>query len=364
MEQKRKQFLEQLFRDIPCGVGKEAELKLSSGQLNEVLVNGVEWAQKNSYADKDDLKKCEEYGKMHRADPSAVSQRAIKRGKPQLGTLGSGNHFIEIQKVDEIYDEKTARVFGISQKDQITVMIHSGSRGLGHQVASDYIKGMEDRFGTKNLPDRELINAPINSSLGQKYYGAMACAINFAFANRQLMTHWVRDTFRKTFETDELPLIYDVCHNLAKFEKHKIGDKFAALCMHRKGATRSFGKGREEIPECYRDIGQPVIIPGSMGTASYLLVGTAEAEDVSFSSTAHGAGRTLSRHAAVRATTAEQLLTSLRTKNIEVKGASRKGLVEESPESYKDIDEVVEVSHELKIGRKVAKLRPIAVMKG
>ena len=364
IESKRKQLLDQLFRDIPSGVGKTAELKLSESQLDEVMTEGVQWAEKNNYANKNDLKHCEEYGKMHKADPNAVSQRAVKRGKPQLGTLGAGNHFIEIQKVDEIYDEKIAKAFGINQKDQVVVMIHSGSRGFGHQIASDYIKEMEEKYGIAHLPDRELVNAPINSDLGQKYYSAMACAINFAFANRQLMTYWTRQAFKKVLNTDELSLIYDVCHNLAKFEKHKIENKIQNLCMHRKGATRSFGPGRDEVPETYRSIGQPVIIPGSMGTASYILVGTNESEEVSFSSTAHGAGRLQSRHAALKSQTSEQVVKNLQKKNIEIKGASKKGIAEEAPEAYKDIDEVIEVSHNLKIGNKVAKLKPFAVMKG
>jgi tRNA-splicing ligase RtcB len=244
-------------------------------------------------------------------------------------------------------------------------MIHCGSRGLGHQVASDYIKKMEDKYGYKDLPDRELVNAPIQSELGQEYYKAMCCAINYAFANRQMICHWTRDVFNKVMGTgDGVRQVYDVCHNLAKFEKHLIDGKEEKVCVHRKGATRSFGPGREEIPEIYRKVGQPVIIPGSMGTASYLMVGTKTAEEVSFGSTAHGAGRVMSRMAALRLFSGEQIKHSLEGKGIELKSASWKGVAEEAPEVYKDIDEVARVSNGLGIGNLVARLVPIGVMKG
>jgi len=302
---------------------------------------------------------------MKDADPSAVSQRALERGMPQLGTLGAGNHFLEIQKVDKIYDKKIANTFGIQKEGQITLMIHSGSRGLGHQVASDYIKLMEEKYGYEHLPDRELVNAPINSDLGQKYYKAMCCAINYAFANRQMMEHWVRDSFKKVMgNSDGMNQIYDVCHNLAKFEKHEIDKKNIEVCIHRKGATRSFGPGREEVPEIYKKVGQPVLIPGSMGTASYLLVGTKTAEEISFGSTAHGAGRVSSRHAALRDLSGEQVAHELERKGVEVKGVSWKGIAEEAPQCYKDIDEVARVSHGLGIGNLVVRLVPIGVMKG
>jgi tRNA-splicing ligase RtcB len=242
-------------------------------------------------------------------------------------------------------------------------MVHCGSRGLGHQVASDYIRLMENKYGFKHLPDRELINAPINSELGQKYYAAMSAAANFAFANKQLITHWVREVFQKILPC-KIDVVYDVCHNIAKMEKHKVGDEVKEVCVHRKGATRSFGPGRKEIPETYRDVGQPIIIPGSMGTASYLLVGTKKAEEVSFGSTAHGAGRVKSRAAALREFRGEGVKSELAKKNIEVKSASWKAIAEEAPQVYKDIDEVVHVSHEVGIGNLVAKLKPVAVMKG
>jgi len=243
-------------------------------------------------------------------------------------------------------------------------MIHSGSRGLGHQIASDYIKEMEDKYGYANLPDRELINAPISSELGRKYYGAMCCAVNFAFVNRQMICHWTREAFKQVVGKVEIKQMYDVCHNIAKFEKHLIDGELKQVCVHRKGATRSFGPGREEIPEVYRKIGQPVIIPGSMGTASYILVGTKKAEEISFGSTAHGAGRVMSRHEAIRSATGEEVKKRLAMKDIEIKGASMKGIAEEAPEAYKDIDEVVRVSHENGIGNLVARVVPLAVMKG
>ena len=309
------------------------------------------------------MDRTEEYGNL-KADPSVVTHRALQRGMPQLGTLGAGNHFLEIQKVTKIFDEDIAKRFGIDKEGQVTVMVHCGSRGLGHQVASDYIKKMEEKYGYRNLPDRELINAPIQSQLGQDYYNAMSASVNFAFVNRQMIEHWTRDVFKKIFGSSEgMSQVYDVCHNLAKFEKHNIDGKEKEVCVHRKGATRSFGSGREEIPEVYRKIGQPVIIPGSMGTASYLLVGTKKAEEISFGSTAHGAGRVGSRSEALRTLRGEQVARDLANKGIEVKG-SWKGLAEEAPQMYKDIDEVVKVSHKLGIGNLVARLVPLAVLKG
>jgi len=307
----------------------------------------------------------EEYGRMADADPADVSDRALERGIPQLGTLGAGNHFLEIQKVSHIFDKDLAGIFGISAVGQVMVMIHCGSRGLGHQVASDYIELMENKLGTKGLPDRELIHAPIRSPLGQQYYRSMCAAVNYAFANRQLIAHWVRDVFAKVMGSAKgMRQVYDVCHNVAKIEKHMIAGKTREVCIHRKGATRSFGPGRMEIPEAYRAKGQPVIIPGSMGTASYLLVGTAEAEELSFSSTAHGAGRVMSRHEALRRFRGEQIRDELQKKGIELKSTSWKGVAEEASAAYKDVDEVVRVSHEVGIGRLVARVVPVGVMKG
>lgn len=364
VEKLKKELINQLFRDIPAGLGGKSQLRLTKSELAEVLEKGSLWALEKGMATKDDIEKTEENGRMKQADSSVVSDRAYSRGLPQLDTLGSGNHFLEIQKVDEIYDEKIAKQLGIS-KENVVIMIHCGSRGLGHQVASDYITKMENKFGWENLPDRELINAPINSELGQEYLKAMCCAVNYAFCNRQIITHHVREAFKKIMGTsDGMNLVYDVAHNIAKIEKHDVDGKMQDVCIHRKGATRSFGPGRKEIPEAYRKIGQPVIIPGSMGTASYLMIGTKEAEKLSFGSTAHGAGRVSSRHEALRKYSGEQIKSELEKKGIEVKSASWKGLVEEAPQVYKDIDEVARVSHELGLAKKVARLVPIAVMKG
>ncbi|MDP6600201.1 MAG: RtcB family protein [Candidatus Woesearchaeota archaeon] len=360
---KRKQFLDEIHKEVPAGVGKGGITKVTKDVLMEVLSKGAKWAVEQGYGTADDLQKTEEYGNM-KADTNAVSERALQRGIPQLGTLGAGNHFLEMQKVDQIFDKEIAKSFGIDEEGQIMVMIHCGSRGLGHQVASDYIKKMEDKYGTEGLPDRELINAPISSELGQKYYNAMCAAVNFAFVNRQMITHWTRDVFKKVFGISEgMNQVYDVCHNLAKFEKHEIDGQKKEVCVHRKGATRSFGPGRVEVPEVYRNIGQPVIIPGSMGTASYLMVGTKKAEEISFGSTAHGAGRVMSRHEAIRNYRGEQVKKDLETKGIIVKGPW-KGLAEETWQAYKDIDEVVKTSHKLGIGNLVARLVPVAVMKG
>lgn len=362
---KRKELLAEIFKEVPAGVGKGGVTRLSRDVLKQILLKGAEWAVESGYGMKEDLQMTEEQGRMKDADWTYISNRAMERGVPQLGTLGSGNHFLEFQKVFEIYDKKVAEVFGINAENQILVMIHCGSRGLGHQVASDYIQSMENKFGIKGLPDRELIHAPIRSPLGQQYYKSMCGAVNYAFANRQMIAHWVRDVFKKVLGSSQgMRQIYDVCHNVAKIEKHRIEGKEKDVCIHRKGATRSFGPGRVEIPEVYRAVGQPVIIPGSMGTASYILVGTAEAEELSFSSTAHGAGRVMSRHEALRRFRGEQIRDELAKRGIELQSTSWKGVAEEASAAYKDVDEVVRVSHEVGIGRLVARVVPIGVMKG
>jgi len=362
---RRKELLVEIFKEVPAGVGKGGITKLSRGVLKDILTRGAEWAVENGYGTGEDLLMTEEGGRMLDADPAHISERALERGLPQLGTLGAGNHFLEIQKVSHIYDRDLARVFGLSEVGQIAVMIHCGSRGLGHQVATDYIELMENKLGTKGLPDRELINAPVLSELGRQYYRSMCAAVNYAFANRQLIAHWVRDVFAKVMGSDRgMRQIYDVCHNVAKFEKHVINGEPREVCVHRKGATRSFGPGRPEIPEAYRAKGQPVLIPGSMGTASYLLVGTEEAEELSFSSTAHGAGRVMSRHEALRRFRGEQIRDELLKKGIELQSTSWKGVAEEASGAYKDVDEVVRVSHEVGLGCMVARVVPVGVMKG
>jgi tRNA-splicing ligase RtcB len=362
---RRKELLAEIFKEVPAGVGKGGITRLSRGVLKDILTRGAEWAVENGYGTGEDLLMTEEGGRMLDADPSHVSERALERGLPQLGTLGAGNHFLEIQRVSHIYDQGLAQAFGLSEVGQVTVMIHCGSRGLGHQVATDYIELMENTLGTKGLPDRELINAPVRSELGRQYYRSMCAAVNYAFANRQLIAHWVRDVFAKVMGSARgMRQVYDVCHNVAKFEKHTIGGETREVCVHRKGATRSFGAGRPEIPEAYRAKGQPVIIPGSMGTASYVLVGTAEAEELSFSSTAHGAGRVMSRHEALRRFRGEQIRDELLKKGIELQSTSWKGVAEEASGAYKDVDEVVRVSHEVGIGCLVARVVPVGVMKG
>jgi tRNA-splicing ligase RtcB len=357
VHERRAQLLAEIFKEVPAGVGKGGITRLSRNVLLEVCSKGAEWAVENGYGT--------ESGRMKAADPSHLSNRAVERGIPQLGTLGAGNHFLEIQKVTEIYDEQVSRIFGIQSVGQVLVMIHCGSRGLGHQVASDYIRLMENKFGTGGLPDRELINAPISSPLGQQYYKSMSAAVNYAFANRQMIAHWVRNVFNKVMGSSEgMSQVYDVCHNVAKFEKHKIDGKEREVCIHRKGATRSFGPGREEIPEIYRSVGQPVIIPGSMGTASYILIGTSEADELSFGSTAHGAGRVMSRHEALRRFRGEKIKQEMKSKGIELQSTSWKGVAEEASQAYKDVDEVVRVSHNAGIGKLAAKVVPVGVMKG
>lgn len=362
---RRKELLAEIFKEVPAGVGRGGVTKLSRNVLKEILAKGAEWAVENGYGTPGDLERTEERGRMMDADPESLSDRALERGIPQLGTLGAGNHFLEFQKVVEIFDEGVARTFGIHFEGQVTVMIHCGSRGLGHQVASDHIELMENRFGTAGLPDRELVNAPFRSDLGQRYYRSMCAAVNYAFANRQMIAHRVRGVFARVLGSAEgMDQVYDVCHNVAKLERHAVGGVEKQLCVHRKGATRSFGPGRPEVPAAYRAVGQPVIIPGSMGTASYILAGTSEAEEKSFSSTAHGAGRVMSRHEALRRFRGEQIRDELATKGIELRSTNWKGVAEEAAAAYKDVDEVVRVSHELGIGRLVAKVVPIGVMKG
>jgi len=362
---KRKELLAGIFNEVPAGIGKAGITRLSKKDLKDVCSRGAEWAVEKHYGSHEDLLKTEENGCMKNADPASLSPRAIERGIPQLGTLGAGNHFLEIQKVAHVYDKHIAQVFGIHSIGQILVMIHCGSRGLGHQVASDYIRSMTNKYGVDDLPDRELIFAPIESELGKRYFRAMASAVNFAFANRQMIAHWVRNVFRKIMGGgDKMDQVYDVCHNVAKFEKHEIKGSQRDVCIHRKGATRSFGPGRKEIPVVYRDVGQPVIIPGSMGTSSYILVGTHEAERLSFGSTAHGAGRMMSRHEALRRFRGEKIKRDLEEKGIELRSTSWKGIAEEASQAYKDVDEVVRVSHQAGIGNLVAKVVPVGVMKG
>ena len=366
---KLKDLVNDLFSSIPSGVGSKGAVRLTNSELDEVLVNGVNWAIDHGYGSSNDSDVCEENGKIPGADPNKVSDKARKRGAPQLGSLGSGNHFLEIQKVAEIHDEEAANRMGIKE-GTITVLIHCGSRGFGHQVCSDYLRVAEQAMEKYNihLPDRELACVPNNSEEGESYRKAMFAALNFAWSNRQMITHWTRKSFERVFNQTEsdldMKLVYDVAHNIAKVEKHKVDGKERKLVVHRKGATRAFPSNRYEIPSKYRDLGQPVLVPGSMGTSSWILLGKPNSMDLSFGSTAHGAGRTMSRSKARRNYTEDYVKKSLNDKGIFIKALTRDGVVEETPEAYKDVDAVVNVSHNLGIASKVAKLVPIGVIKG
>jgi len=361
----KKALLDEIFNKVPTGVGRGRSTKLSSKEIKQVCLKGAEWVVERGYGRDEDLQRTEEEGRIEPADPESLSPRAVNRGSSQLGSLGSGNHFLEIQKVTKIYDPKTAKAFGIHSEGQVLVMIHCGSRGLGHQVASDYIKQMENEIGTKELPDRQLVNAPIHSKLGRKYYESMNSAVNFAFANRQMIAHFVREVFGNVMGVIKgMDQVYDVCHNVAKFENHKINGKETKVCIHRKGATRSFGPGHKEVPDAYRRVGQPVLIPGSMGTSSYVLVGTEKAEEVSFSSTAHGAGRLMSRRQALRNFRGEKIKRELESRGVQLRARGWKCVAEEASQVYKDVDEVVKVSHSLGIGSLVVKADPVGVIKG
>lgn len=366
-----KDVVNDLFHSIPSGVGSQGEIKLSRSELDDLLVEGVKWAVTHGYGIKGDSDVCEEGGSMAGAEPASVSDTARKRGSSQLGSLGSGNHFLEVQKVDRVFDERAAKAMGIDRPGQLTVLIHCGSRGFGHQICTDYLRVSESalrKYGIA-LADRELACVPNNSKEGRDYRQAMYCALNFAWANRQMITHWTRKAFERVFKLSEddlgMDLVYDVAHNIAKVERHKVdGEGARDVVVHRKGATRAFPAGMEQVPERYRSIGQPVIIPGSMGTASWILLGGHKSLELSFGSTAHGAGRTMSRSAAKRTYTADAVRTGLESRGIYVKALTREGVVEETPEAYKDVDAVAEVSHSLGIATKVVRLVPIGVIKG
>ena len=349
---KIKDLVNEIFKNVPSGLGSKGKIRLSKDNLRDVLSEGSKWAIDNGYGVKDDILNTEEKGNMKPNDPDKVSDLAYKRGLPQLGSLGAGNHFVEVEYVKEIYDEKYAKKFGLF-KNQVCIMIHTGSRGLGHQVATDYLKEMLSKFSSEDqLPDKQLVYAYMNSETANDYLKAMACAANYAWTNRQLINHWVRESFIKIFGKDvNLSLLYDVTHNIAKIERYKINGENKKVIVHRKGATRSFPN-------------QPVLIPGHMGTGSYVLVGSEKSLELSFGSTAHGAGRLLSRKEATRRYTLSEIRNMLLSKGIYLKSASKKGVVEEAPGAYKDLDEVVKVSHEVGIAKKVARLNPIGVIKG
>ena len=358
-----------LFSDVPSGLGSKGDIKVSTREEKEILVKGARWAVEKGFGTQEDLECTEEYGAIQGADPLAVSDRAYERGKAQSGTLGSGNHFLEIQVIDQLYDRDLCDTFGLTL-GQITIMIHSGSRGLGFQVCDDYTKSMIHCLQKYNInvPDRQLACAPVNSPEGKNYLGAMKCAANYAWANRQCLMYLTRKVFEKVFSQSwqkmGMFLIYDVAHNIAKIEKHVIDGKEKTVCVHRKGATRAFGPGHPALPDRYKKTGQPVIIPGDMGRNSYLLVGTQKAMEETFGSTCHGAGRVKSRTAATKSINLGVLLKELESKGIIVMASGRGTIVEEAPQAYKDVNEVVNVVHNVGISKRVCRMRPLGVIKG
>ncbi|HEX7587542.1 MAG TPA: RtcB family protein [Anaerolineae bacterium] len=358
-----------LYENCPSGVGSEGSVPLNARQLDDVLETGAEWTVRNGYGTRDDLNRTEEFGRFAGADAGAVSHRAKERGKGQIGTLGAGNHFIEVDRVAAVFDAGVADRLGLFP-DQVVVQIHCGSRGLGHQVCTDYVNDFQRavREYKIELPDRELVCAPFDSPEGQQYLKAMACAANFAFANRQILAFHIRRSFEQSLAGHvrgfDLHQIYDIAHNMAKVEEHEIAGSRVRVCVHRKGATRAFGPGSSVLPDDLRDIGQPVLIPGSMGTASYVLVGTAASMEQTFGSCCHGAGRVMSRSQAKRQIRGGELRDELNGRGIVIRAGSLPGLAEEAPQAYKDVSRVVDVVHHAGIGRQVARLEPIAVIKG
>ena len=365
-----RKLVETLFRNIPCGIGsKRKDLRLSKAELKKVLVKGVGWAVRQGFGLEEDPEYIEERGCIQGADPDLISDRALERGRAQLGTLGSGNHFVEVGYVDEVYDEHAAKDLGLFL-DQVTIIVHTGSRGLGHQVCDDYIKILmksTQKYGIE-LPDRQLCCAPIASEEGRQYLAAMAGAANYAFANRQIIFHWVRESFERVFQMSSerlgLRLIYDVCHNIAKIETHRVDGKERKLCVHRKGATRAFPPHHPDTPLAYKDVGQPVLIPGDMGRYSYVLVGTEQAMAETFGSTCHGAGRDMSRKQAMRVSKGRAIIRELEDQGITIRSAGKTTVREEIPEAYKDVSQVVDVVSGAGISKKVARLRPMGVIKG
>ncbi|MCK4453888.1 RtcB family protein [Candidatus Parcubacteria bacterium] len=368
-EKEIKPYLDELAtgiqKQVPSGLGRGRQIKLSIKEIDKILEKGVPGLVEKGYGEKEDVINCEANGKLDWADAFVVSDYAKNRGRDQVGTLGSGNHFLEVQKVDEIFDEEVAKVFGLF-KNQVVIMIHTGSRGLGHQVCTDYLKTMIPAMQKYNIkvPDKEFACVPFSSSEGQRYFKAMASAANYAWANRQMIVYYTRLAWKKVLgKKKRLELLYDVAHNIIKKETYKIDGAEVKLAVHRKGATRAFPPGHPEIPEKYRLVGQPVLIPGSMGTASYVLNGQKTGEEA-FYSTSHGAGRTMSRHQAVRQISGQKVINELKSKGIIVKCRSDRGIAEEAPMAYKNIDEIVEIVHRAGLSKKVAKLVPLAVIKG
>ncbi len=363
------ELIDELFKKIPSGLGSNGIKHLKETEIDDVLQNGAKWAVENGYGWDEDLKFMEENGCIETANPDVVSVKAKRRGIPQLGSLGSGNHFLEIQSIGDIYDEEISKVYGL-EKDQIVILIHSGSRGCGYQICADNLREM-DKVAKKlkmDIPDRQLACAPVESDEAQKYLQAMAAGANYAWTNRQMIQHWVRETFEDVLKQDAdtlgLNLLYDVAHNIVKCEEHKVGKNTKELYVHRKGATRAFGPGRKEIPEEYRNVGQPVLIPGTMGTASYILAGTETAMKETFGSTAHGAGRVLSRSGAKKEFTPEEITKQMNAKGIIIKANSQPVIAEEAPNAYKDVDSVVKTADKTGISKLVAQMKPLGVIKG
>ena len=364
------ELINELFLNVPSGLGSEGKIKVSQKEMNRLMVEGARWAVKRGLGSEEDLDVTEEGGCLGGADPDKISDKATKRGMPQAGTLGSGNHFLEIQVVKEIFDSHVASIMGITEIGQILVLVHTGSRGFGHQVCTDHLRVMEgavSKYGIK-LPDRQLACAPIESSEGQDYLGAMACAANYAWANRQCIAHWVKESFSKVFgkspEKLGMKQIYDVAHNIAKIEEHTVNGRKVKVCVHRKGATRAFPAGHKDVPDCYKEIGQPVLIPGDMGRCSFVAVGTQKAMEESFGSTCHGAGRMLSRTAAKRSMKGRDVIRELENRGITIKAGSISSLAEEASQAYKDVTEVIDVVHQAGISKKVAMAVPMGVIKG
>ena len=364
-----KDLVTRLFQDVPSGVGSEGDIRVSAREEKEILLKGAKWAVAQGYGCQEDLECTEEYGAIPGADPDAVSERAYKRGKAQSGTLGSGNHFLEIQAIDQLFDRDLCDSFGL-EMDKVMLMIHSGSRGLGYQICDEATRTMIhclEKYQI-NVPDRQLSCAPVNSPEGQEYLGAMRAAANFAWGNRQCLMHLCRISFEKvlgqSWQKLGMSLIYDVCHNIAKIEEHQVDGKAKKLCVHRKGATRAFGPNHPDLPERYKQTGQPVIIPGDMGRNSYLLVGTDKAMEETFGSTCHGAGRLQSRSQATRTVDYNKLIKDLSAKGIVVMASGKGTIVEEAPQAYKDVNDVVNVVHKAGIAKRVCRMRPLGVIKG
>ena len=363
-------LVDRLFANVPSGVGSSGKIRLRGEEIDQVLRKGGRWAVEQGMGDLGDLELTEENGALAGGDPELISKRARERGAPQLGTLGSGNHFLEVQAVQEIYDPEAAAAMGLSEVGQVTVLIHCGSRGLGHQVCDDFLRTMDGalkKYGIQ-LPDRQLACAPITSPEGRDYLASLACAANFAWANRQCIAHWTRESFEEVFGKSwrELGMhqVYDVAHNIAKIEEHRLNGEVMRLCVHRKGATRGFPPGHPQTPAQYREVGQPVLVPGDMGRYSFVAVGTEGAMEESFGSTCHGAGRAESRSAARRKLKGHDIARELREQGIVVKAMSRTGLLEEASMAYKDVADVIQVTHNAGIAKKVAKMRPLGVIKG